>query len=107
MLVAGLAGGLAGVADVGVEGRHVSARCARRSGGSWDAFYSGVLDMTEVPKPPVLARRGGVWFRTNGVELHLGVEQDFRPARKAHPAFVVDGLDSRRAPALRWLRAGD
>jgi catechol 2,3-dioxygenase-like lactoylglutathione lyase family enzyme len=57
------------------------------------AFYAGVLGMTEVPKPPVLARRGGVWFRTDGVELHLGVEPGFRPARKAHPGFVVVGLD--------------
>ncbi|WP_328783176.1 VOC family protein [Streptomyces canus] len=56
------------------------------------AFYSGVLGMTEVEKPPALARRGGAWFRANGVELHLGVEQDFRPAKKAHPAFVVDDL---------------
>ncbi|KUO20690.1 VOC family protein [Streptomyces dysideae] len=58
------------------------------------AFYSGVLGMTEIEKPPVLAKRGGAWFRAHGVELHLGVEQDFRPAKKAHPAFLVDDLDS-------------
>jgi catechol 2,3-dioxygenase-like lactoylglutathione lyase family enzyme len=57
------------------------------------AFYSGVLGMTEVEKPPVLAKRGGAWFRAHGAELHLGVEQDFRPAKKAHPAFLVDDLD--------------
>ena len=57
------------------------------------AFYAGVLGMTEVPKPPVLAKRGGAWFRAGGVELHLGVEAAFRPARKAHPAFLIDGLD--------------
>jgi catechol 2,3-dioxygenase-like lactoylglutathione lyase family enzyme len=58
------------------------------------AFYAGVLGMTEVAKPPVLSQRGGVWFRTHGVELHLGVEAEFRPALKAHPGFVVYGLDS-------------
>ncbi|KPI04872.1 Glyoxalase-like domain containing protein [Actinobacteria bacterium OK074] len=58
------------------------------------SFYAGVLGMTEVAKPPVLAARGGAWFRAEGVELHLGVEQDFRPARKAHPAFLVVDLDA-------------
>lgn len=49
------------------------------------AFYSGLLGLPEVPKPPVLAARGGCWFETAAVKLHLGVEADFRPARKAHP----------------------
>jgi len=56
------------------------------------AFYAGVLGMTEIPKPPVLAGRGGAWFRAGAAEVHLGVEADFRPARKAHPALRVDGL---------------
>jgi catechol 2,3-dioxygenase-like lactoylglutathione lyase family enzyme len=55
-------------------------------------FYSGVLGLAEVPKPPDLARRGGVWFRGPAVELHLGIEDDFRPARKAHPGLLVDDL---------------
>lgn len=50
-------------------------------------FYEGVLGMTELPKPPELARRGGCWFESGGVQLHLGVESDFRPAKKAHPAL--------------------
>ena len=54
------------------------------------AFYGGVLGMREVEKPPALAARGGVWFE----QLHVGVEEEFRPARKAHPAFVVDDLDA-------------
>lgn len=59
------------------------------------AFYTGVLGWTELPKPPLLAKRGGCWFQVPGLggpdgELHVGVEADFRPARKAHPAFVVD-----------------
>ena len=50
-----------------------------------------------VPKPDALAGRGGAWFRGGGVEVHLGAESEFRPARKAHPAFVVDGLEELRA----------
>jgi catechol 2,3-dioxygenase-like lactoylglutathione lyase family enzyme len=55
-------------------------------------FYSDVLGLGEVPKPPSLAGRGGAWFASGGVELHLGVERDFQPARKAHPAIRVAGL---------------
>ena len=58
------------------------------------AFYVNVLGFTEIPKPPELAKRGGAWFESGTTQLHLGVEPDFRPARKAHPAFVVDGLDT-------------
>jgi len=55
------------------------------------AFYAGVLGWSEQPKPPLLAARGGCWFAVpGGGELHVGVEADFRAARKAHPAFVVD-----------------
>jgi catechol 2,3-dioxygenase-like lactoylglutathione lyase family enzyme len=61
------------------------------------AFYAGLLGLTPVPKPAELGARGGCWFRGDGVEVHLGVEEDFRPARKAHPAFMVEGLDELRA----------
>lgn len=57
------------------------------------AFYTGVLGMTEIPKPPQLAKHGGAWFQTGNVIVHLSAEADFRPARKAHPAFLVDDLD--------------
>ena len=50
--------------------------------------------MIEVPEPPVLAARGGVWFRSGGAEIHCGVEAEFRPARKAHPGLLTDGLDA-------------
>jgi catechol 2,3-dioxygenase-like lactoylglutathione lyase family enzyme len=56
------------------------------------AFYEGVLGIPEVAKPPHLARRGGCWFERGGLKVHLGVEADFRPARKAHPAFLVEDL---------------
>ena len=55
-------------------------------------FYVELLGLTEVPKPPELAKRGGAWFETGRVRLHLGVERDFRPARKAHPALLVANL---------------
>lgn len=57
------------------------------------AFYSGVLGLAEVPKPPHLARRGGVWFEGGSLRLHLGVEAEFRSAKKAHPALLVENLD--------------
>ena len=56
------------------------------------AFYAGVLGLTEEQKPANLVARGGVWFRGGGLRLHLGVERDFRPAKKAHPALLVRGL---------------
>jgi len=60
------------------------------------AFYSGVLGLTEIPKPADLAKRGGCWFvnETAGgnAHIHLGVEEPFRPAEKAHPALLVDDL---------------
>lgn len=56
-------------------------------------FYSDVLGLAEVAKPPVLAARGGAWFRAGGLELHLGVEDDFSPARKAHPGILVTDVD--------------
>ncbi|MFD4632039.1 VOC family protein [Streptomyces sp. NPDC058284] len=56
-------------------------------------YYVDVLGMTETPKPPVLAARGGCWFEAGGVRLHLGIENDFRPARKAHPGLRVRGIE--------------
>jgi len=57
-------------------------------------FYINILGFTETPKPPELAKRGGIWLEQGNIKLHLGIETDFRPARKAHPAFIVDDLDS-------------
>ena len=66
------------------EGREDTAR----------TFYINILGFTEIPKPPALLKRGGAWFQSGNVQLHLGVEKDFRPARKAHPAFIVEDLDA-------------
>ncbi|NUL06679.1 glyoxalase [Streptomyces lunaelactis] len=63
--------------------------------GSEDAlrtYYTAVLGMTEIPKPPVLAARGGCWFQAGPVQLHLGIEAGFHPARKAHPGLRVTDI---------------
>ena len=57
-------------------------------------FYGALLGLMELPKPAVLAARGGCWFTSGSAVLHLGVEDPFHPARKAHPAFLVDDLDA-------------
>jgi hypothetical protein len=55
-------------------------------------FYEGLLGIPQVPKPAHLAARGGCWFERGELKIHLGVEADFRPAQKAHPALAVRGL---------------
>lgn len=67
------------------------------------AFFSDILGMSEDVKPEPLASRGGCWFRAGGAILHLGVEGEFAPQRKAHPAFCVQDLD---ALAKRLADAG-
>jgi catechol 2,3-dioxygenase-like lactoylglutathione lyase family enzyme len=68
------------------------------------AFYGGILGLEEIAKPEPLAARGGVWFRVGPQQLHVGVEQEFAAARKAHPAFAVDDLEAlaERIGAVRW-----
>jgi catechol 2,3-dioxygenase-like lactoylglutathione lyase family enzyme len=66
-------------------------------------FYGGVLGLAELAKPEALRARGGCWFRGGGWEIHLGVEEDFVPARKAHPGVLVEGLDDL---AARLVAAG-
>jgi catechol 2,3-dioxygenase-like lactoylglutathione lyase family enzyme len=58
------------------------------------AFYGGLLGLPELEKPPRLAVRGGCWFAAGAAELHVGVEDPFRPAAKAHPALLVDSVDA-------------
>jgi catechol 2,3-dioxygenase-like lactoylglutathione lyase family enzyme len=87
---------------------HVQLACPPGSEEALRAFYAGVLGLAEKPKPPLLATRGGCWFAGHGIELHLGVEEAFRPARKAHPGLLwpdLDGLATRLAAAgypVRW-----
>jgi hypothetical protein len=73
--------------------RHIEAR----------AFYQDLLGIPEIAKPPHLAVRGGCWFERGSLKVHLGVEENFVPARKAHPAFIVEGL---RELAAGLQRAG-
>ena len=64
------------------------------------AFYEGVLGIPEVPKPHNLVKRGGCWFERGPLKIHLGVENDFREARKAHPALLVEDLAAFTAAIL-------
>lgn len=66
-------------------------------------FYIGLLGFTEEEKPEALSGRGGCWLKAGSVRLHLGVEKDFVPARKAHPAFLLDDLE----PLIERLSAAD
>jgi catechol 2,3-dioxygenase-like lactoylglutathione lyase family enzyme len=73
-------------------------------------FYAGTLGLVELPKPPVLAARGGVWFGAPGIEIHIGLEDGFRPARKAHPGILVRDLGAmaeRLRAAGHEIRADD
>ncbi len=86
--------GPAATTDLGYGLHHVQLALPPGGEEACRAFYVGVLGMTEVQKPPVLAGRGGLWVRSDRLELHLGVEADFRPQRKAHPGIVVTDLDA-------------
>jgi catechol 2,3-dioxygenase-like lactoylglutathione lyase family enzyme len=81
------------MSECAITGIH-HVQLAMPAGGEASArrFYSDLLGIPEVPKPVELARRGGVWFETATIRIHLGVEQDFRPARKAHPGLLVADL---------------
>ena len=90
-----LAGLVAEALPPAVEIRGIDhVQLALPAGGEDDAraFYAGLLGFTEVPKPERLAGRGGCWFEAGEAKVHLGVDHDFRPARKAHPALLVRGL---------------
>lgn len=87
---------------------HVQLACPAGSEEALRAFYVGVLGLAEVAKPPALAARGGCWFRSpagapEAIELHLGVEEGFGPAKKAHPGLLVHDLG---AWAARLRAAG-
>src|SRR5215213_2456503 len=78
----------------------------RGAAGSEDAargFYGGLVGLEEIPKPEPLRSRGSVWFRAGSAELHVGIDETFAPARKAHPGLVADDLDAVRT---RLVSAG-
>lgn len=70
------------------------------------AFWVGDLGFTELRKPPELAKRGGLWVRAGALEIHLGVEAEFVPARKAHPGILAGSLDALAALAARLTERG-
>ncbi|MGI8552392.1 MAG: VOC family protein [Dehalococcoidia bacterium] len=76
---------------------HVQLAIPPRREAEVRSFYGDLLGLPEVPKPANLAARGGCWFSLGDRQIHLGVEQDFRPARKAHPAFQVQDIERLRA----------
>ena len=80
---------------------HVQVAMPEREEAAARHFYGRLLGLQEVEKPAETASRGGVWFKCGHQQLHLGVERAFRPARKAHPAFLVEGY----AELLQHLRA--
>lgn len=85
--------GLRGNVQVNIQRiNHVQLAMPPGKEGEARAFYSGILGIPEMPKPPNLAKRGGAWFEVGALRVHLGVEADFRPAQKAHPAFEVQDL---------------
>ena len=69
-------------------------------------FYGGLLGLAEIDKPPLLAIRGGCWFRGGAGELHVGVEDPFNPAVKAHPGFSVDSIAALDELASSLTEAG-
>ncbi len=70
------------------------------------AFYGGLLGLRELEKPPLLAIRGGCWFSVGAGELHVGVEDPFRPAAKAHPALLVGSVADLEQLAVSLSRGG-
>lgn len=80
---------------------HVQLAMPRGEEAAARKFYAETLGLPELPKPPQLETRGGAWFESSRVKIHLGVDADFRPAQKAHPAFLVDD----RVALLERIRA--
>jgi catechol 2,3-dioxygenase-like lactoylglutathione lyase family enzyme len=85
---------------------HVQVSCPEGGEDAARRFYGEVLGLPEVPKPPALAARGGCWFRDEGVEVHVGVEAGFTPARKAHPAFLLQDVAALEEAAARCADRG-
>jgi catechol 2,3-dioxygenase-like lactoylglutathione lyase family enzyme len=82
------------VAVLGID--HVQIAAPRGCEEAARRFYGDLLGMEELPKPERLRARGGCWFRAGAQQLHVGVEEPFTPARKAHPGFLVQRLDEIR-----------
>lgn len=82
---------------VGIDHVQVAAPRSEESEAKARAFYGDLLGMEEIEKPDSLKSNGGVWFSTGTGQLHIGLEEPFSPARKAHPALIVDDLQQLRS----------
>ena len=82
---------------------HVQVAMPRDEEAAARAFYGDLLGFEEIAKPENLAKRGGAWFQTGNLQLHLGVDADFTPAKKAHVAYEVSDLAAVRE---RLISAG-
>ena len=76
---------------IGIDHVQLAAPLGCEEKARW--FFGEVLGMQELPKPAELSKRGGCWFKCGRQQLHIGVEKDFAPAKKAHPAFAVNDID--------------
>lgn len=76
---------------------HVQVTAPRAEEARAKQFYGETLGLAETPKPAALAGRGGAWYRCGDLHVHLGLEDDFQPSRKGHPAFLVRDLAAMRA----------
>jgi catechol 2,3-dioxygenase-like lactoylglutathione lyase family enzyme len=72
---------------------HIQLAAPKGCEGPAREFFGGILGLTEVEKPEELKKRGGVWFEFGTFQLHIGVEEPFSPAKKAHPAFVIESIE--------------
>lgn len=84
---------------IGID--HVQLAMPRGKEDKARAFFGTLLRMKEIPKPEPLRHRGGVWFLCGSQELHIGVQDDFTPSRKAHPAFHIRGIETLREHLLQ------
>jgi catechol 2,3-dioxygenase-like lactoylglutathione lyase family enzyme len=83
---------------------HIQLAAPEGCEGAARDFYGSLLGMIEIEKPPLLRARGGCWFECGDLQVHIGVERNFAPAKKAHPAFAVSDLEElRRALAARGV----
>lgn len=85
---------------------HVQVACPRGGEDGARRFWADGLGMAEVEKPAALCGRGGAWFRAGAAEVHVGVEEPFAPARKAHPALVLDDVPALEEVATRLVGLG-
>ncbi|MFJ7825871.1 VOC family protein [Psychrobacillus sp. NPDC096623] len=76
---------------------HVQLAAPKGSESSARTFYGKILGFTEVEKPELLKKRGGVWFSFGSYQIHIGIEEPFAPAKKAHPAFQIENLEALKA----------